>query len=437
MGASDLLHEVVDLSNGSGELSFEARVGERAQRVWLRTSADSATSAEAVLPACLMPAMRFGGTLSLPAPVSPRVLRAQREFQAIQRAWSLEWGFGDPPLEEVEVVAPARPPEARPEAAGRVAAFFSGGVDSWSTIIDHPELTDLIFVRGVDLMIDATHQAELVDEVEERLREASEELGLTFHVVETNLRHLTDPLARWETYYGCALVTVALFLAPMFERVLIASDADHEIQAPVGAGRMIDQLWSTEQLEIVDDGGRYTRVERLGRIVDHPVVQRTLRVCWENPDGAYNCGRCPKCLMTTITLEALGARAAIRTFPPQLDLEAAAAIEIKRVVLLTMWEDVLDAVRAAGRADLEPAVEGAVAMGKRGLGLPAGYRCRLRPGPSPLRHAAADPPDPQPNPESAAQDTLAAVLASRSWRMTAPLRRVGARLRRIRAGLDR
>lgn len=381
-------HLVEDLKLAPGELSFEARVGGRAQRVWLRTDTPVMPTADAALAACLMPAMRSGGKLTLPAPISPRVLRTQREFQAIQCAWSLDWEFGAPPLRQVEVVAPARAPDA-PRGAGRVAAFFSGGVDSWSTVLDHPEITDLIFVRGLDLVPSASHQAELFDEVEGRLREASADLGLALHVVETNVREMSDPLARWEAYYGCAVVSVALFLAPLFERVLIAGDSDHEVQVPLGANRMVDQLWSTEQLEIVDDGGRYARVERLRRIVAHPVVQRTLRVCWENRDGAYNCGRCRKCLMTMFTLEALGAREQMATFPPALDMAAVADIEVRQPVILTLWQDVLDAARAAGRPDLERVVERVVAGGQRRLGLPTSYRRRRTPGPPPTIRIAA------------------------------------------------
>lgn len=376
-------HEIADLVRAPGELSFLARIGEREQRVWLRTASDVVPTADPALCACVMPAMRYGGTLSMREPVSPRILRNQREFQAIQRVWVHERQVGEPALDEVDVIAPTRPPEPNPAATGRVAAFFSGGVDSWATILDNPDVTDLIFVRGFDLMLDTERHANLVDEVETRLLEAARAVGLSIHVVETNLRQLVDPLLPWDVVYGCALDTVALFLAPLFERVLFAGDMDHEGQSPIGSSRMVDQLWSSEQLEIVPASGRYNRVDRLRLIVDHPVVRQTLRVCWENPDGAYNCGSCRKCLMTLIMLEAIGARAAIRTFPPGLDLEAIAATSVKQIFHLTLWEDVLDAVRAAHRSDLEPAVEAAVAAGKRKLGLPVGYRRRNVPGPPP------------------------------------------------------
>lgn len=370
--------EIAELRCERGELSFEARISGRAQRVWLRTETELTPAPEAALATCLMPAMRFGGSLSVAEPLSPRLLRNQREFQAIQRAWSLDWPLGGAPLEEVEVLAPSRP-AATVTSSGRVAALFSGGVDSWSTVLDHPEITDLVFVRGFDLQAGAIHPAEFVDRVESQIRSAAGALGLTLH----NLRQLSDPLIGWEAYYGCAAMAVALFFEPLFERVLFAGEADYEVQVPIGSNRLVDRLWSTERLEIADDGGRYNRVERTARIVSHPVVQRTLRVCWENRGGAYNCGRCRKCLMTMLTLEALGARGEIATFPPELDLDALSAFDIPTPILLSLWEDLLDATRAAGRPDLERPVEAVVTRARRELRLPSNHRRRALPGPPP------------------------------------------------------
>jgi hypothetical protein len=367
-------HEIAALARTPGELSFETRIGARPQPLWIRTATAVTPPADAVLPICLMPAMRSGGTLALGERVSPRLLRTQREFQAIQRAWSLGWDSGVDPLSEVEVLAPPRALETR--QSHRVAAFFSGGVDSWSTILTNPDITDLIFVRGIDLMPKLFHQSGLVEEVEARLHEAAAALGLPLHVVETNARELSDPLVPWEAYSACPLVAVALFFEPLFGRVLIAGDTDHETQLPGGPSRMVDQLWSTERLEIVDDGGRFSREQRLRQIIDHPLVQRSLRVCWENPGGAYNCGRCRKCMLTMVSLEAIGARGRIATFPAELDLSLFADFEITQAISLVLWEDVLTTTRDAGRADLERAVGPMVVRGRRNLGLPPSHRYR-------------------------------------------------------------
>jgi polysaccharide pyruvyl transferase WcaK-like protein len=407
MGSPHFDHEIANLRTAPGELSFDARVGQRTTNVWMRTESPLTPNADAALAATAMPAMAHGGTLRMSDPVSPRMLRGQREFQAIQRSWSLDWPFTDP-LQEVEVEAPVREPGTF-APKGRAAAFFSGGIDSWGIVLENPDLTDLIFVRGFDLTPGGP-QGELANEVEPRLREAAEELGMPLHVVTTNLRELSDPKLPWDVFYGNAAVAVAHFLAPLFDRVLIAGDSDYAVQVSFGANRLVDQLWSSEELEIVDAGGRSTRQQRLQRLVESPAACRSLRVCWETPDLTYNCGWCRKCVTTLIGLEAIGARERVTSFPPgEIDLKVLSEFEIGHVVSLTLWEDLLDAIRANGREDLETAVAPVVAKGKAKLGLPQSFRRRPDPGPPPLPAArnrtlpaAAGPPTLFATPETAA-----------------------------------
>jgi hypothetical protein len=383
---------VTGIAPSPGELAFTARVGEQEQRLWFRSPTPVEPAADPILPAMLMPVMSRGGTLAIDGAISARLLRNQPEFQALQRFWSSQWPFGLPPLREVEVRAPTRPAPAAGQR-GRIATFFSGGVDSWATVLGNPDVTDLIFARGIDLVHSWPQHGALADEVEARLREAAGELGLSLHVVETNLRVLSDPLVRWETYAASALAAIALFLGPLFERVLIATDIDFSRQIPLGAAQLIDHLWSTEGLEVADWGSRFGRTERLEQIVDHPLVQRTLRVCWLNPGGAYNCGRCGKCLLTMIALEAIGAREKVLTFPDRLDLRLLGDNPITVPLQLIFWEELLETTRQTGRPDLEGPVAAHVENGRHAVG--------------------------------SLELELQEVLASSSWRLTAPLRRLG------------
>lgn len=388
-----LVHQISALDAKPGELSFDATVEGETRRIWFRSETKVDPYPEAALATALMPAQRSGGTLRMEAPISPRVLRTQREFQAIQAAWSLDWPFGDPPLREVEVVAPVRHAEPR-QPTGRVAAFFSGGVDSWWTVLAEPEITDLIFVHGLDILPRLAHQEGLGERVEAELRAAAGELGLPLHVVETNLRDLAevkgpeDPLVHWETYYNSALAAVALFLGRAFDRVLIGCDYDYEVQVNYGASWTIDHLWSNETLEIVDAGGRFSRVERTAIAAASPIARKTLRVCWENPDGAYNCGRCRKCLMTMATLEAFGMLDQVETLPDEFDLEWLAAQEPPIRGSLIFWEETLEAVQQAGKPELESALAKLVSASRRRLGMPFGYRSRR---PQPHRSPGAAP----------------------------------------------
>ncbi|HEX6206274.1 MAG TPA: hypothetical protein VFZ29_10775 [Solirubrobacterales bacterium] len=414
-------HEIVDLARSTGELVFEARIaGTEPRQVWFRTETEVQPGVDAALAACLMPAMRAGGKLKMSVAVSPRLLRDQAEYQAIQRAWSFDWTYDEEALREVEVEAPTAVPNAS-SPTGRVAAFFSGGVDSFAAVLANPEVTDLIFVRGFDILPWLDHHEGLADEVEARMREAASELGLPLHVVDTNLRELSDPLIRWECNCTSALAAVAHFLGPLFDRVLIATDSDHETMPPMTSALMVDQLWSSENLEIADWGGRLSREQRTEAIAEHPVVRRTLRTCWENLGGAYNCGRCRKCLLTMVSLEAIGARERVTAFPPDLDLSPLAESEISQPIALTLWEDLLDHARDRGRADLAAPLEAFVTKGRRTMGLAQSYRTRQS------RHGRRERGTGVRL--EAAEAELATVLASRSWRWTEPLRRLGAWLR--------
>lgn len=416
-------HEISNLKAAPGELAFDARVGGAERRIWFRSETAVMPYPEAALATCLMPAMAGGGRLAMSEPISPRVLRTQREFQAVQRAWSLSWPFGDPPLDEVEVIAPTRPAEVR-QPVGRVAAFFSGGVDSFAAIVANPQITDLIFVRGVDILPRLAHQDGLADEVEARLREAAVELGKPLHTIETNVRDLSDPLIRWESFFACPLVAIAHFFSSLFDRVLIAGDTDHETAPLIGTALQVDHLLGSEEVEIVDWGGRLSRDQRIRLIADHPVVRRTLRTCWENPDGAYNCGRCRKCTMTMISLEAIGARQGVETFPPELDVNRLYELEINQEISLVLCEDLLDTVQDQGRTDMEPALEAFVEKGRRTLGVSRSHRSRQS------RHGK--PKAPSGLEVEALEAELESVLESRSWKLTAPLRRLGTRLRQRR-----
>ncbi|HET8537069.1 MAG TPA: glycosyltransferase family A protein, partial [Solirubrobacteraceae bacterium] len=376
-------HAITDLRAAPGELSFTARVGDREQRVWFRTDAPVTPNADAALAGCLPLAMRFGGRMTFTDALSPRLLRRQAEYQGVQRAWSRVWEFDVPELQEVEVVAPPRDPAAEPGGTG-VGAFFSGGVDSWSSLLDNPDVTHVIFGRGLDLPLESA----LTDDVEAALRSVADELGIPLITVTTNLRELSDPLFAWVTYFVNALMAMGLLLAPLFERVIIPVDLDHEMQMEFGSNLRIARLFSTERLELFEDGGRFSREQKLARIAGHPVVQRSLRVCWENRGGAYNCGACRKCLMTLISLEALGVRERFETFPAGIDLAVATQHPIKQISVLDLWQDVLDTTRSAGRQDLVQLVEQIVAEGKRTCGLGPDYRRRLpepaTPAPQPL-----------------------------------------------------
>jgi hypothetical protein len=111
-----------------------------------------------------------------------------------------------------------------------------------------------------------------------------------------------------------------------------------------------------------------------------------------------------------LTLEALGVRGSFATFPPELNLSELEGFTPSQPIQQVIWADCLRGLRASGRPDLARLVEPAVERGERRLASQGGSAAEAE--------------------AVAAQAQLAEILNSRSWRATAPLRRLGSRLRR-------
>jgi hypothetical protein len=80
---------------------------------------------------------------------------------------------------------------------------------------------------------------------------------------------------------------------------------------------MVDEMFSTEHLQIVHDGAEASRPVRVARILewDRDLVLKYLRVCLLNGGGPTNCGRCKKCVRTAVPLRVLGVWDRATTFP--------------------------------------------------------------------------------------------------------------------------
>ncbi len=66
---------------------------------------------------------------------------------------------------------------------------------------------------------------------------------------------------------------------------------------------MTDPLFN-ECVEIIHDGAEARRVEKVRKIAECESALANLRVCFD--DMNVNCGKCPKCLRTMISLKLLG-----------------------------------------------------------------------------------------------------------------------------------
>ncbi len=300
------------LENGRWTVSARLRVGATDHTVWYRTAIGPlAAGSDPFLIAALLPASRLGYPVSVTGSVSPRLNKNRSTIADIFHVW-------DRGYQNVQVSARLRTPLESPHPA--IACFFTGGVDSFYTLLKHEdEITTIVFVHGFDIRLD---NLPLRERVSHTMHEIAAALGKTLIEVETNVRDFSNRYVSWEYFHGAALASVALTLSPYFGQIYIAASRCYADLSAWGSHPMVDPLWSTENLTIVHDGCEATRLEKTKRIVECAVARRTLRVCWENPSGAYNCGRCTKCLFAKARLRAIDALTRVETFDADLDLDS-------------------------------------------------------------------------------------------------------------------
>jgi len=348
--------------DGQVELSARVRSGRGEERLWYRFPGQYEpylrASGSPFLAALMMPAMAMGERLAIRAPVSARLMRSSRHLKKLLNSW---W----PQYSRVRIT-PSRRERVPPwhEKTGRAACFFSMGVDSFHTLLesgngeiyDTPPVSHLLFVNGFDIRLG---NDSLLGAVGESLKRVSAATGKEVVIVETNLRAFTDPVSPWTECHGSAIASVAIALERAFDAVYIASTNSYDELFPWGSHPEIDPRWSTSRMRLIHDGNEYARAEKIARVVEEPIVRQTLRCCWENREGRYNCGRCEKCLRTMAVLLSLGVLGEVRTFPDTYPLEALAEVDWSKQQTRDRFRDVLDAIGdAPSTASVRKAIEG-------------------------------------------------------------------------------
>lgn len=295
-------------------------------------------------PLTLVPAMAQRLDLALPGIASPMLRARVPELQQVFARWH-------PAMRIATITPTTRPAQATalPRSRGR-AAFFSGGVDSFYTALAlRDRLAALVFVTGFDLGIGRAQEPDQ-RQVVDRTRAAASRLGLPLVHLRTSLRSYTDRHVLWGDHYvGSALAAVALLLAPRFRSVTVPSTHLARSDFPYGTHARTDPLWSTEQVRISHHGSSVSRPYKVARISNDDVAMDTLRVCWENRGGSYNCGSCEKCLRTMVELYLAGALERCRTLPDRIDIDALSELTSSDPSHRSFTISLLNSARASSR----------------------------------------------------------------------------------------
>lgn len=352
-------------------------------------------------------AATLGEPLRSRLPVDPLLLRGIRRALATWKGWfprlaepgveaptadgASEGGAGRPGTEgRAHGAAGGR--EGRPE---RGACLFSGGVDSFFTLLRHRagepevplEIHDLLTVGGLDVPL---ARGDELRRLADRTREVARETGTVAVPMATNVRETRWSVTDWTRLsHGALLAACGLVLGGRYARVLIPSSLPYRrSQFAWGSHPFVDPMLSTRATEIVYDGATRLRTEKTARIVESELALRMLRVCWVE-GAADNCGRCAKCWRTMATLEVVGALDRCPAFPGDaFSVEGLAALRVRTGPERRMLERTVSFAEARGRDDVAEALREAAAGSLRRQRV-AGWLERLRAAGLPARPVEA------------------------------------------------
>lgn len=314
----------IEHDDGRSRLKLTINDGHSQSSVWFSTK-DAVISLrnEALLCLGLLPASKKARDLAVEGPIDARLFKSIPAIQDIYGSWN-------PSFRRVDITG-LKPENSPATSTGErgVASFFTGGLDSFYTLLKHrDEITHIIFIHGIDVGL---RDDVLRTQVSEMLHRVGKHFGVQTIELESNLRgYFEDFDLDWGRHaFGPALIATAFLLSPQLRKVYLPSNYTYAELMPWGSHCLLDPKFSTSDLEIVHDGCEATRVQKAAKVAESDIALQSLRVCFYNVHSAYNCGECEKCIRTMINFAAVGALQRLVTFPNQIDMR-----RVKRLTVL-------------------------------------------------------------------------------------------------------
>lgn len=202
-----------------------------------------------------------------------------------------------------------------PESVGVAGTGFSGGVDSFYSLLSHLDIEyPSKRVTHVLLAVNGAAMTGMSEDIDQRWLEemkcklgfAAKSLGVEFVCVNSNISLLNQykKILKGGDYIVTSSFVHALrklfgtyYWASSYEADMLKfSNEDAGYMEPFSV-----PLASVEGLRFYHSGCEVNRVEKVAYIADNPVVQKSLTVCGETE----SCGHCVKCLRTMTELYSL------------------------------------------------------------------------------------------------------------------------------------
>jgi hypothetical protein len=335
---------------------------------------DLSCNPHAFLIASILLAMRHGEErIAIDEAICPEL----RNGLMTVMGWLCTW-YG-PPRKPVRIEAKAGARLPFPRAAQQAGAFLSGGIDSLATLRtnrldfppDHPRyIRDCLLLHGFDIggTTRTDRQLGSFERAVDALSAVAADAHVTLIPVSTNVRQCDDDdMFSLCEFQGAILSSVAHALSNRLSAVSIASSSDFNHVRPWGSHPLLDPNYSCTDLQILHDGLRFTRLEKVRLVADWDVALQNMRVCTSNTPGLLNCGKCEKCIRTMTELLAIGKLGRAHAFPVNdVSAELLASIDIATLAD-GFYSELIPPLTELGRLDLVKVIESKLAQFRKHL----------------------------------------------------------------------
>lgn len=308
------------------------------------------------LMAVLPLAFERGETLRICAPVDAALLANAEKIQRVWAGWR-------PAFRPVRIKAPVAAPAAN---RARTGLFFTGGVDSFFSLLHHDaaasandRIEDLIYVWGYDIPLTKPAAFERKLQTIQNIAAAT---GKNVITMTTNLRLTRLNRLNWGTHmHGPAVGAAGLLLGGRFKQLLFSSGYERNAPEPWGSHPLTTPLMSTAKTEFIEYGHQTTRFEKTALIAKSDLALAHLHVCWSE-ESAENCGQCEKCCRTMLTLDLMGALKRAISFPARERLiENTGRMRFKRSVAFEYLTEIRTQAVRSQRSDIVRALDASLA----------------------------------------------------------------------------
>ena len=195
--------------------------------------------------------------------------------------------------------------------AQQSALLFSGGLDSYESLIRHlEERPYLLSVLGADIEVSDFRRWQEFKLFNAEQPIVAEARRLS---IESNLRDFYGPdvdlmvgIGWWgKVQHGMGLLGVCAPLSHKcgFNTLLIASSNTNEVDFGWGSHPGLDEKVTWAGLSVLHDGYHLRRTEKVANVVRFAQTSGEkvkLRVCYSEHRSGYNCSRCAKCQRTML-----------------------------------------------------------------------------------------------------------------------------------------